>query len=127
MKPGRELDALVAEKVMGWEPWPSQIGSDRWKGPDGEPRYTWIEARAFAGLMEWRPSTSISNAWEVVEKLLTQLGQQDFHIEHLEGMGWSVATCHEDTGWKGWITADTAPHAICLAALKAVGVNPDTK
>jgi len=42
MEAGRELDALVAEKVMGWE----------------------YEARSL-----FRPSQDIAAAWEVVEKL----------------------------------------------------------
>lgn len=49
MKPGRELDALVAEKVMGWRP-----------GPD-----TWEEGPTFSLVLHsygWSPSTDIAAA-----------------------------------------------------------------
>ena len=42
MKPGRELDALVVEKVMGWK---------------------WLSGNP------WAPSTDIAAAWEVLEKM----------------------------------------------------------
>lgn len=49
--------------------------------------------------------------------------QQDIHLEHLEGTGWGVSCCFskDEGGWDGFVYADTAPLAICLAALKALG------
>lgn len=112
MKTGRELDALVAEKVMG-----ESSG------------YTHSRDNDFVVTCS-RYSTDISAAWLVVEKL--------------RDIGWSVAVCG-DNGWgctfykvhtngseyiwatwkesHGPINADTAPLAICLAALEAVGVD----
>lgn len=122
MKPGRELDTEVALKVMGlqfvikvYEPGsldmrPGSVNykfrheSQGWRTPDGE-------------LLDELPyySTDIAAAWEVVEKLdlLSTLLLQ----KNSSGV-WGV--WNEDTGQVHF--GDTAPHAICLAALKAVGV-----
>ena len=95
----RELDALVAEKVMGH----FLMGNgfvDRQNEYVGLPNY----------------STSIVDAWEVVESLIKQ------------GMYWDIRYADEwlvDLATKKdiyYIGADTAPRAICFAALKAVGV-----
>lgn len=103
MKPGRELDALVAVRVMGWEIY-QQV-----------PEY----------------STSIEAAWDIVEHMkknhthgvFSITGPSDDHNKWF---------CIFEKKWRGhnleaashydWPSADTAPHAICLAALKACGV-----
>lgn len=99
MKAGRELDALIAEKVMGLKTPPNERCSctnSEWlcRKHGTFPRY----------------STSIADAWEVVEKL----GDKDFRVE-------------KDYDFEFWICilgnrrrevrGTTAPHAICLAAL----------
>jgi hypothetical protein len=59
MKPGRELDALVAEKVMGWTKEELLLNSSpsfRAAYQNGAPFY----------------STSIEDAWQVVEKFKTK-------------------------------------------------------
>lgn len=102
LKPGRELDALIAEKVMGWKP-PEFIDGvsleRRWKNDRGEfdslPRY----------------STDIAAAWEVVEKIGLIIGKN--------GPVWDAQDLWDLPVY--FASADTAPHAICLAALKAVG------
>jgi hypothetical protein len=80
----------------------------------------------FAGCLGVAPdySENIAAAWPVVEKLIEILPQGDIHIEHLNHEEWGVSTCYDkdEGGWDGFVTADTAPLAICLAALKAVGV-----
>lgn len=94
MKPGRELDALVANKVMGFQTDP------RFKVGDECPHF----------------STSIEAAWAVVEKLLPRL------ISLRWCDGWEVNEFlpeEKETYLLG--ESDTAPHAICLAALAAVG------
>ncbi len=86
MKPGRELDSLVAAKVMGIEhPAPY--------------------------------STSIEAAWEVVEKLKAN-GEGIRLIYHYGH--WNVLFEHEDYCYNS--PAESAPHAICLAALKTMGI-----
>lgn len=110
LKAGRELDALVAEKVMGWE----SVGpldddpSDIIGVPPGMecptvPHY----------------STSIEAAWKVVERL-----RPDFNVV-LECVSYEY-NCHVNPpGSSGTLNhvharAPTVPLAICLAALKAV-------
>jgi hypothetical protein len=101
MKPGRELDLLVATKVMGMP-----------EDPD-----LWV----------WAPRYSISleAAWEVLEKVC-------------KGTDWSpqvgLKSCMLSGGFvNDWgqkptkiviiKVAESAPHAICVAALKAMGVD----
>lgn len=103
-KPGRELDALIAEKVMGCPicESPFKDGSKDvlyMNGPDGKrivPRY----------------STDISAAWEVKQK--TGINKI---ID--TGDGNVIAYYSDDK----FVVGESAPHAICFAALKAVG-NP---
>lgn len=106
MKPGRELDALVAEKVMGWKSVEHRFEDPfhRWDGiaPEhGSHRFTVPDF-----------STDIAAAWEVVEKLNDLILERDVTAE---GTRYNVVI----DGIETW--AETAPHAICLAALKAVG------
>jgi len=91
MKAGRELDALIAERVMG-EMW--GVGPNL---EDTLPHY----------------STQIADAWLVVEKM-----RPYFEI-YCDGGGWVARFGWADAGTLA-AYADTAPLAICLAALKAV-------
>lgn len=111
LKPGRELDALVAEKVMWWH-----------KYEDSNPKAT-IRTIGdtedhkckFCGSFEGHDikpySTSIEAAWEVVEKLIESDDWVDFSLEYEPTFKWSANEI---------IYGETAPHAICLAALRAV-------
>lgn len=99
MKPGRELDALVAEKVMG----------------ETRPR---VWGTINAGIRPY--STSIEAAWQVVERIKSLHGRT-FSVT-FDGSGW-VAGYDLGLEWgMGVPVGETAPHAIALAALKAVGV-----
>ncbi len=106
MNPGRELDALIAEKVMGLEPWPEQ--DPRWK-------YKAFKAPIVPYGVEPKPcappeySTSIEAAWEVVE-----------HIDLFFKLNKVHATYRSAFGNLSGSIGETAPHAICLAALKTV-------
>ena len=127
MKAGRELDALVAEKVMGWRStkgwedcWATGAGPYYWPGDGRMP----VGHAAF--------STDIAPAWKVMEKMVEN--------------GYCPAILSDDNGhWAlsldGWqnvpdgdepqditttflveaaLWADTVPLAICRAALLAV-------
>lgn len=123
MEAGRELDALIAEEVMGFhkhhihgylhnapsdEAWdatyPDALEYD-YHWPGEEPHY----------------STNIADAWEVVERFVREgvvfivkgdgLRPGDFNPK------WTVLVDNQPR-----TDADTAPLAICLAALKAKGV-----
>ncbi|MDR4470427.1 MAG: hypothetical protein MRJ68_19375 [Nitrospira sp.] len=105
--PGRELDALVAQKVMksfvpaGSHP---QLHDD-----------AWVDRGDFV----WEPpsySTSIDAAWQVVERVTESC---KFNLSMgMFGLYWNAAF-YIGTSFET-VTATTAPHAICLAALKTV-------
>lgn len=119
MEAGRELNAEVAIKVMGYrlateaEPYWNSLAV--WIAPDGE---------RWEGIPHY--STDIAAAWQVVEKLNLSVMRDD-------GGGWAAAVLYgvpyieEDWGRGGYIDcglhdgayADTAPLAICRAALAA--------
>lgn len=174
MKAGREMDALVAEKVMGIEPCDNWIGytwdnelsvscvkhsniiqrecyptrvyglfgeydlkdhlpSDFGSGPLPE----WFRDNA----SEWDESlyledravpppysTSISSAWEVVEKLAERWLHVDVCSTPDEHPTKFICVVRQPDKllfleWRA--DEDSAPLAICLAALRAVGVEVD--
>lgn len=106
LKPGRELDALIAHKVMGLEVHNGfeVVGEGAFRAP----------SRAFPVK---RYSTDIAAAWEVVDSLRSRFEGFYWNLnETYDGM-WTVNFWPKGSELNG----DTAPHAICLAALKAVG------
>jgi hypothetical protein len=119
MKAGRELDALIAEQVMGWtkRSIPDEIVGPEW--------YWCSEAGPKQLVSSWRPSTEIHWAWMVVERLRGQHCCTKLYSDH--GYVWECTLIKEfDDPHAGeqplFGQAETAPLAICLAALKAVGV-----
>jgi len=107
MEAGREMDALVAEKVMGWELRTFKSnGVDFWHIP-GTVRCE-LDAPKF--------STDIGAAWEVVEKMIGEMW--NLSLEYQSAVYWCEfgKTCVPGDGE----IADTAPLAICRAALLAV-------
>lgn len=117
MEAGRELDALVAEKVMGWI----------------------INVDAYV-----TETLTMSEAWKPIPNFSTDIvaAHQVFSSRFLTSqvIGYTVEDPSEypaaqDIGVLGWakrwfctcdgepVYAPTAPLAICRAALKAVGVN----
>lgn len=117
MKPSRELDALVAERVMGW----TEIES---KGHVFiESQILGVKPGTIASATGYKPkfvvphySTDIAAAWDVVGKfdyLYLFRGKSMFDGKYeckLVGVD-SFDFC---------AYGETAPHAICLAALKAL-------
>jgi hypothetical protein len=120
MTAGRELDALIAERVMGHVlKSPVYATPDyvlEWDGPPGNGTSRARELPHY--------STEITAAWEVVEKLDAQK-----HFLEIERRGdrredgdyfmrWACGL------WPSYVEAEaeTVPLAICRAALKAVAV-----
>ena len=106
---GRELDRLVAEKVMG-RPWVKPTHGSCCTCQDcGHDK-----DHCACGYSE-----DIASAFEVVEKL-TQVNTNHSRFGECELMCsdnyWQVRF----QGQNEWTGADTVPLAICLAALKAV-------
>jgi hypothetical protein len=119
MKAGRELDALIAEKVMGWKGINSHAAhlevGQFYNRQDG---VVIVEHRNRLRMFE--PSTSIADAWLVAEKLNEKWGNWALIFRGT----WAVYEYPNDYGeYPPDAEADTAPLAICLAALKAVGVD----
>ena len=106
LQPGPELDAMIVEKVMGW------------KICFTDPTYGFWIGEHYRTFHDFKPSTSIAHAWEVVEKM---------GMVTIEDGGESVGKPEWSVGfvdtYGDWIHGEgsTAPHAICLAALKAMG------
>lgn len=139
MNPGRELDALIAEKVMGFKDVHFKVcstfgldTSDWHMTPDA--RYPYAIARGCT-LQVPHYSTDIAAAWEVVEKLPTieitncKGNSLLFDARANEKDKWVVAvrvSAEADYSNPKFIysQAVSAPHAICLAALKAVSGDP---
>jgi len=125
LEAGEELDALVAENVMGWLRIPSELNGQQKivVPPDGNPHpMDWWWGRSVYGLVP-KYSTDIAAAWEVVERLerdgifLWKLGRED----HLPNWHVSMGRNHgPDIESEG----PTAPLAICRAALAAIGRTP---
>lgn len=137
---GRELDALVAERVMGWGWQASYKSGKRWFAPPEhcgdlgsehpatmkeEPEHPWwltAEPTENIWVVPYY-STDISAAWTVLQKFCDEESAnypQDVLVEW-NGFHWF---CYVNTEQmlnpelQG--KADTAPEAICRAALKAV-------
>lgn len=113
-----EVDKLVALHVMKWKPvyyddnvivaW--DIGKGR------ELFFT----SPFESDNEWSPSTNISDAWMVVERI-----GHEFLVRKRKNGEDFRAFIIETGGKEDYAHAKTAPLAICLAALKTVGVDAD--
>lgn len=125
-KPSRELDALVAEKVMGFK-----ILSN-WE--TGVPKHVIDANQCEVDVAQFpKPySTDIAAAWEVV----LAMEARGFCFTLISTPAGKMATFYTPKQREEWdsiptmkgsvplqVQADTAPHAICVAALKVVGVD----
>lgn len=128
MNAGRELDALIAEKVMGIKvTWETVLDEE---GLEYEQAYETKNGKTYRIIDEVAPySTDIAAAWEVVEKLVTK--GLYFNLSH--GRNTQGRPIRATATFKGYLLgvertvnsyieiyeiAESVPHAICLAALK---------
>ena len=118
----RETDAAVATEVMGWP----TIGGADMHGLNG---YVY-EGTAYKiwPTELFCPSTSIADAWMVVEQLTESSGRDMMvRVDVQTGCACNVRVLFDGKhGFEVERTAhaDTAPEAICLAALEAVRSEP---
>jgi hypothetical protein len=118
-----EIDAAVAVRVMGWHKHPTHP-MGLWSLPNGDT----------AKLIDsWSPSTDWNDAAEVVEKMrqskwcLILRTYPSGTAEKFETSYRAKFYSAVSAGTLGECTYDSAPLAICLAALKAVGTpTPNT-
>jgi hypothetical protein len=122
MSPGPELDKLIAEKVMGGGVAHDLVVTDLDEHTTetcrncGQGFHTCCGADAGFEKTCFPPySTSIAAAWLVVEHKSPVVS-----IKKTVG-GWSAAVMYDHRNGTFEATAETAPHAICLAALRAMG------
>jgi len=129
MKAGRELDALVAEKVMGMEP-TEDPWIFRWRYPEPTRGMKIVYIDAPDPSRAWnlfQPSADIKAAWEIVEKLKSE-GLRLILTPTADGYEAGFLWFKPEQEFTCWTAAcdgqycKSAPHAICLAALKAKGV-----
>lgn len=97
----REIDRLVAEKIMGWE-------VRFFANINVIEAYTEYEETVIIG-EDFSPTTDIQDAWLVVEKL---------EEKQIVSLWWIMQRIRN----KGINSAKQIPYHICLAALKAVDV-----
>ena len=114
LKPGRELDGLVAEKVMGWR----RPDADRTFQPWHTGEH--VGEHSPYGLPVSLPhfSLDIGAAFKVIEHLVSSRLNVGFTLGSRNGT-WAIGIGHRCSA-----VAETAPHAICLAALKMVDKGP---
>ena len=145
MKPGRKLDALIAEKVMGLGPWTHKSEWIYGEEPgDGYGKFSgwWCEichgTKMPAGVHCSKPSqeicycywldhysTNITAAFEVVAKLrrMCCCVVLDFDHHYVTDVKLRLDRdgSHGPKDWDVWISGiESTPHAICLAALEAI-------
>ena len=120
---GRELDALVAEKVLGWLQVRKQMIANAMGQPVMEDFVGLPTASAASPQLIPRYSTMIQEAWKVADALR----ERSQFVAVLSGLGpqgvqpW-ICKINRDGGFIEE-RADTAPLAICLGALKSVGIS----
>lgn len=119
MKPGVELDKLVAEKVFGRKVVKTVWGKDKQYScySLGAPEWDWIRDEGDT-LMNPVPeySTDIKAAWEVMAKFPEGA---NLVRRYENGEGW---VCELTRDGERYVAehGNTAEHAICLAALEAI-------
>ncbi len=107
LQPGPELDALISEKVM-------DLSVVR---PSEDPETWYIEVIEGNEQPVPKYSKFIAWAWEVVEQFNTfEIGKRGPSLSEI----YCSLTRYEPEQF-GVSSGTTVPHAICLAALKAVG------
>lgn len=127
MKSRREVDVLVAEKVMGLKAVKSVWGKEKQycSYSIGKPDYY----DSYGEMILSNPvplySENIANAWEVVEKLQSSTEATLFSLrQDYEGLWMCTFNGNGSKYYESGVhNCPTAALAICFAALEAVGVD----
>lgn len=122
MHAGAEMDARIATEVMGWH-WELIRIDNRQQNPQV---YGWRTTvnKGNNYRLDWHPSTNIAHAWEVVElmKARGMVPSVDTEADGQWFVCWTAADAEGVSGCGPY--ADTAPLAICRAALQALAPAP---
>lgn len=122
----RELDAAVAERVMG-EPMPPTPSGCPHLFNTLSPQKAWHHVRDFDhgdGECKWEPepfSTSVEVAMRAVEKMRMRGYRWNAQTPH--GKGWEIRCYRPTQRGRGEKFRGLLPEAICRAALSLVDVN----
>lgn len=125
----RDLDLLVAQRVMGLVPCPdwevTNFGSAG--GPALMKKCNHPTDRCFPTVTTSsiygtiggprRYSTDVRSAWEVVERLLADFQSADLRLEFTQGSDWRVGLRSASMRRWRWARGDKVPEAICRAAV----------
>ena len=117
------IDIEIAEKVMNLIVLPEEYGIRV------EPEYQYDNGVHFRYLLEWSPSTDITDAWLVVEKMreldwgfkliITRwLGKESCDVYFFKKV-FSCGVMIEKPRYRA--SEETAPMAVCKAALLSLG------
>lgn len=138
MKSGRELDALVAERVMGWTWWDARVVSEYGlvtqpktttgyntkvlMPPKARESSTAFLYENFANGYYPAYSTDIVAAWQIVNRFK----EQSMILNYGEDtQKWECSFIVN--GNRYWGVSSIVPIAICIAALRIVGIDIDEK
>lgn len=132
----REIDRLIAEKVFNWE-WRQREYNRRVFGENPPTYYVWwdkdidnVPALCLTEKTNYNTdytppfSTDISVAWQVVEKMAETWPDVSISKSRwTQNAGYYECLFEKTEDDRFFTEANTAPMAICLAALLAVGVD----
>ena len=107
----RALDAECAQKVMGWEHAVPEYGS--------EVSHCWYkDGQHVAHLDDWRPTTDIRHAWQLLERLVADGAYVE--LSAYDGLWWAKTDCAPN-GTFDEFTEAAMPLAIVRMALAVKG------
>jgi len=114
MSAGKKMCELLATRVMGWELYEPEPFDDR-------PKKYWRDplSKASVGIDNWRPDEDLSTAWEL-EKFFYSITVSKIMEGSTPIYDSYVTAGRNNKNIDGRAFAETAPLAICRAALVAV-------
>lgn len=114
----RKINQLVAAKVLNWEAVPCQgVWTNGWSV--NGPFWSDSEGKTVCPIAAFSPSTDIAAAWETVKYLSKKDVAGWFNMHQCTDGTWA-ANFNSDDKLR---YAETAPLAICLAALQVSDVD----
>lgn len=127
MKPGREIDEIIAEKVLGWNKLtPEDYEKSKLKKSEFYDCWWGVDkSEVLGGLPDF--SIDIGDAWLVVDEMKKRgyyFAVSNGPVSHDDGSKAGAKSIWAAFGLEGeylrTILGDTEAHAICLAALDAL-------
>jgi hypothetical protein len=123
MEAGREMDALIAEKIFGLAWLRGQYGKYEYLRQDDDTKYACAKLLATGELFPNKTlpkySTDIAAAWQVVEKMSSRKDWDEHPVCIVRNYAFKDMWTVELRDYDFDATAETAPLAICRAALLA--------